>query len=326
MSAPVHGLLHALALDGTGGARPLEWEALSGVDSVADPHWIHLDRKHPEAQAWLRERSGLEPLVCDALLAEETRPRAQFHEQGAVVILRGVNLNPGATPDDMISVRMWVDANRVISLRSPRLLAIQDVKAELAEGRGPKTSGGVLRAIAGYLGARMMPVLANLAELLDGFEERILEDGASADLRRPLVSLRRQAITLRRYMGPQREAIAQLAQAAGEWFTERDRARLREIGDRATRDLEDLEAMRDRASVVQEELSNRIAEQMNRTMYLLSVITGIFLPLGFLTGLFGVNVGGMPGVESPWGFGILCGALAVLGGMVLWLMRRWRIL
>ena len=77
---------------------------------------------------------------------------------------------------------------------------------------------------------------------------------------------------------------------------------LRESADTVTRHIEDLDSARDRASVAHEEFSSRMAEQMNSRMYVLSLIAGLFLPLGFLTGLLGVNVGGIPLAEDPGGF------------------------
>jgi zinc transporter len=326
--ASTDGLLHAFELDGAGGGQRLDWSGVleaAAAEATEVPCWVHLDRKHPQAQQWLREKSGLDPLICDALLTEETRPRVQFHETGALIILRGVNLNPGAAPDDMISVRMWVDKGRLITLRSPKLHAIHDVREALEGGSGPKTPGAVVLAIAQGLSQRVQPVLANLGELLDGFEEQVLAE-QGGDLRRSLVALRRQAITLRRFLGPQREAIAALASTPAEWLSDRQRSRFRELGDRVMRDLEELEALRDRSAVVQEELSNRLAERMNRIMYVLSVITGVFLPLGLLTGLLGINVGGMPGVESDHAFWIVCVILVAFGGGSFWLFRRWRLL
>ena len=87
---------------------------------------------------------------------------------------------------------------------------------------------------------------------------------------------------------------------------------LREVVDRITRGLEDLEALKERAAVAQEELQNKISEELNNLMYALSVITTVFLPLGFLTGLLGVNIGGIPGTENPDAFRIFFISLFVL--------------
>ena len=95
----------------------------------------------------------------------------------------------------------------------------------------------------------------------------------------------------------------------------------RRLSDRLLRFVEDLDAVRDRAAVTQEELSARLAESMNRTMYVLSIVTAIFLPLGLLTGLLGVNVGGMPGEESEQAFAYVCVLMGVMA-LGLWALFR----
>jgi zinc transporter len=319
------GLLHALVLDGRGGRRMIDWAGVEDWNPDDGLLWVHLDLDSAVAQSWLREDSGLDSMISGALLAEGTRPRVQPHGAGFMAFLRGVNLNPGMAPDDMISVRIWIEPTRVISLRSPRLLAIDDVRERLASGRGPKDAASVFIAVASRLTERMWPVVSNLDELIDELEETVVEE-PTRDLRRELSQMRRQAISLRRFIGPQRDALATLQNVSLDWINERQRSTLRETIDRVTRIVEDLDAMRERAAVVQEELAGRLSEQMNRTMYILSIVTGVFLPLGLLTGLFGINIGGMPGIENPWAFSIFSFVLVVIASFNVWLFRRLRIL
>ena len=75
---------------------------------------------------------------------------------------------------------------------------------------------------------------------------------------------------------------------------------IREIAERTSRFVEDIDAAKDRAAITQEELNSRLSEQMNKAMYVLSIVAAIFLPLGLLTGLLGINVGGIPGAENKW--------------------------
>jgi len=314
-------LLGAFLLDGNGGGHPLKWKGILSWKAEDGPLWIHLDRKASDAQKWLRKKSGLDPVVCSALLSEDPRPRAQAFGEGLMVILRGVNLNPGEEPDDMISVRIWVDGTRIITLRSPRLLAVSDVREQLNAGKGPRTSSGMLTAIAEKLTERIAPVIDNLDDLLDGIEERVI-DRPDASLRRNLSDIRRQAISLRRYIAPQREAIIHLQNSTQPWLTPDDLAMLRETSDRTTRYVEDLDELRERATVIHEEISAKASEQMNKTMYALSLVAGIFLPLGFVTGLLGINVGGMPGVDNGHAFAVVCIILTGLAGFCLWLFRR----
>ena len=302
---PQSGLLSAYLLDGKGAGREVSWDGIRSWQPSSGTLWIHLDRSDPESSRWLMEDSGLDALTCEALLAEETRPRTVAGGDGLIVILRGVNLHPEADPEDMVSIRMWVEPNRVISLRTRRLMAVQDVRDMLAQNTGPRDAPGLLVRIASRLVDRMGPVIEELDEHVDDLEEEVLT-AQSYELRTKLSALRRQAIALRRYIAPQREAMARLQTEQATWLTALDRSRLREVADRITRYVEDLDSARERASVTQEELGGRLAEQMNKTMYVLSIVAAVFLPLGLLTGLLGINVGGIPGVESPWAFAIVC--------------------
>jgi zinc transporter len=148
-------------------------------------------------------------------------------------------------------------------------------------------------------------------------------EGGQSSLRFELASLRRQAITLRRYLSPQREALGRLVSEKVEWIDDAHRMRIREITDRLIRDMEDLDAVRERAAVSQEELLSRLSEQLNQRMYVLSIVAAIFLPLGFLTGLLGINVGGMPGSDNPQAFWIFSALLLIAVVMQL-LVFRWK--
>ena len=316
--APLHGYL----LDGQGGAASVGWAEIERWKPGDAPLWVHLDRRDPKSVDWLRRRSGLDSIVVEALLAEETRPRATAHGDGMLVILRGVNLNPGADPEDMISVRMWIDGPRVITVRARRLLAAEDAGKRLEAGNGARDSADLVVDVAAGLIDRMAPVLENLDEGADEVEDRLVAGGGTLELRHALVRLRRQAISLRRYLAPQREAMGKLQSGEFPLLTAVHQSRLREINDRVVRFLEDLDAMRERAAVIQDELANRSAEQMNRTMYVLTLVAAIMLPLGFLTGLLGINVGGIPGTEYRYSFAIVCGLLFGIVVVQVWVFRR----
>jgi zinc transporter len=73
---------------------------------------------------------------------------------------------------------------------------------------------------------------------------------------------------------------------------------------------------------VQEELAARVSEQINRNMYVLSIVAAVFLPLGLVTGYLGINVGGIPGADWRWAFAIVGLGLLAIAGFELWLFRR----
>ena len=318
-----NGLLAACVLDGRGGGRELEWSDVRSWTSAEGPLWVHLDYSHPEAARWLQEESGLDPAVAAALTAEETRPRSLAGHGGLLVVLRGVNLNPGADPEDMVAIRMWLDEQRIVTTRQRSVKAIEAVRAALVAGDGPSTTSEFLVEVADGLTSRIGTVLSELDDRVDGLEDEVLS-AESYELRSKIGSLRRETISLRRYLAPQRDAVSRLQNERVAWLDETSRVYLREIADRTTRYVEDLDSARDRAAVTQDELNSRLSERMNKTMYVLSIVAGIFLPLGLLTGLLGINVGGIPGTQSSWAFLIVCAILAFVGVAQLLVFKRMR--
>ena len=315
------GLVCAYLLDGKGGGRELDWETVRAWAPAEGPLWVHLDREDPEAQRWLQQEANLDSLICEALLAEETRPRSMVIQDGLVIILRGVNMNPGADPEDMISLRAWIENSRIITLQKPKVMAIEDIRNRLKEGIGPKSPGDFLVQVSHRLIDRMGPVLEEIDEEVDTLEEEILE-APSNELRFKLSNLRRKAISLRRYLSPQREVISHFQLEPLTWLTDRHRAQLREVLDRLVRYVEDLDESRERAAVTQEELAGRISDRMNKTMYMLAIVATVFLPLGLLTGLLGINVGGIPGTDNTYAFLIVCFILVSLAFAELWFFMR----
>lgn len=317
------GIIFALRLDEQGGASELDGESVHSWKPDEGILWLHLDAAHDVTRTYLEQHSGVAEWVVEALLADETRPRSMTTRNALLLIVRGVNLHPGAEPDDMIAVRMLIEPRRVITLRRRRPLAIQDVRDALARGDGPQSSGELLVSLTDAMVSRMAGVMAEIDDEVDALEDEVLTK-ESYELRGKIGAIRRDAIGLRRYLAPQRDVMARLHTEKLDWLGDTDRAYLREIADRTTRYVEDLDSARDRAAVAQDELNNRLAEQMNKTMYVLSIVAAIFLPLGLLTGLLGINVGGMPGVDSRWAFLIVCAILAVTAVFQTWFFRRMR--
>ena len=296
-----HGLNHLCLLNGNGGCKRFAVDSLNDWKPEDGTLWLHFDFTDPEAQTWLENESGIDPLGVAALLEVESRPRLTRIGDAALMALRGVNHNPGATPDDMIGLRIWVEKDRVVTSFRRKLKSVDDVINDIAEGAGPSSAVEVVIEIARYLVMRMNDTVNSLEDLTGELEEEFIE-GASAETRFSLAKLRRQVIALRRYMAPQRDALSSLIGTKFTWISEDLRLSLRETNDRLSRHLEDLDAIRERAAVTQEEIQSRLAERQNVRMYVLSIVAAVFLPLGFLTGLLGINVGGIPGSENPAAF------------------------
>lgn len=307
-----------------GAATEMRWEDVAAAEGSYDWIWLHLNMNNDEARSWIRKQSSIPYAGRSALLAGETRPRVSSFENGLVVNLRGVNLNEGAEPEDMVSIRIWLGEKRVVTTRRRRLKAAQDIRGEILKGAAPAGPGALVAHTAARLTTLMTPFVEQIEDRIDEIEDDVLT-GAGASVRPRLADARHDAVLVRRFIAPQRDALTRLAHDESALFDATTRIDLRETADQVTRLTEEIDAARERAMVLQDQLTDQRAEEMNRNMMLLSIVAAIFLPLGFLTGLFGINVGGMPGVDDPGAFWLVvaaCGAIG-LGLLIIFRIIKW---
>lgn len=307
------GLLHALHLDERGGANELAWQTLIEWPPEGGTLWLHFDFEEPQTHNWLQAQSDLNDVAVDALLAPETRPRMLNRANNLLLTLRGVNADPQCLPEDMTSIRIWTNGKRIISACRRPLTSTENVKLELQRGEGPKNAVELLVAWTGLITDDLADLSSDFEDEIHAIEDLLLSPDAIG-VRDSIARLRRRVIATRRYLGPQREALNKLCTENLVWLDDLNRLRLREVTDRLVRYIEDLDEVRDRAMLAQEALANRLTEQMNARTYLFTLVAVIFLPLGFLTGLLGINVGGMPGADDErafWMVVMLCAGLTV---------------
>ena len=251
--------------------------------------WLNLDYSIEDVAAWLRERSQIDPLVLAALVDPDPRPRAVAHGEDLLMIVRAINLNQGAEPEDMISVRCFIEPRRIVTLRHRVSRSLEALAARARRGHGAAGAGDFTARFVERTLDLVVTRVDVLGDEIAGCEDEVLDRQHGADMRARLADHRRRAIQLRRFLAPQREALGKLATIALPWLDAMQRARMVEAADRMTRTVEELDAARDRAAVTQEELASRVGELTNQRLYLLSMITAIFLPLGFVCSLLGVK-------------------------------------
>jgi len=288
--------------------------------------WIHLDREEPRGQEWLTTASGIPELAAEALLDEATRPRLAEFDSGLVLFLRSVNLNPGADPEDMVTVRLWIEPRRVVSLRRRRVAAVDDVRLRCEKGQAPATPGKFVASLADLLVDRAEDVIDDMGATLERLE-RDRNSRSDRARQRALADLQRSIVPLRRYLSPQRDALNALAHLRGDLFSKRDRTLLKEANSHLSRMIEDLGSLSELAGILHAELTNNLNDELNRAAYTLSIVSAIFLPLTFVTGLMGMNVEGIPAAEHPFGFWLAALVCLAIGGLtvpILVALRRWQ--
>jgi zinc transporter len=321
------GILHACVLDGKGGARMLappdiaRWTPADGV------LWLHIDFTKDGTYDWLQAGLPvtLPDVVLEVLTDLETRPRAVIVDNGLLVALRGVNMNPGENPADMVSIRVWLAQDYIITSRRRRLLAVNDILADLHKGEGPQTPGDFLSHLVGRLADGIAVYVDKIEDHVIAAEGAIADGDNSEPRRLELSRIRRQIANVRRFVAPQRDALEKVHRYPAAWMPQDEIRQLREEADRIARYVEDLDLARERAILLHEEFQGIIAQQQNSRMYVLSMVAAIFLPLTFVTGLLGMNVGGLPGVDNKFGFlwAIIAMSTCVILAALVLRLKKW---
>lgn len=328
------GMIAAYRLVGDGSAQSLGWDVLDndplGTGEPGDL-WVHLDRTAPRAAAWLEAAAGVPKAAQPALHSTDPRARITHFGEGTdgadgfVLILRGVNFNPDAEPEDMVSIRLWVDEHRVISMRRRRVMAVDSMRDLLHKNAGPTSSADFVAILAGVLIDRMLPVLDRYEDQMDNFESRLGVADPNA-MRDELSRLRRVVVRLHRYLLPQRDVLRLLASTAPAWFTPHERLMVHDAAERAAQVVDELDELKNRATIAYDELVVRTGERMNAISTRLTVVATIFLPLGVLAGVWGMNFTNMPLAEDPSGFWLMMLLMALAAGAVSlaswWMLRR----
>ena len=324
MSTNNEAFLYAFSIDDQGRAQALEATDTVALDVADESYlWLHMRALHGATRNFLEGDAELDPIIVDAMLAEETRPRALVKGDGMLVILRAMNFNPGADPEDMISIRLWIDKQKVISTRRRDIRAIGDIIGFIEREEAPLGPSGFLITITDRLFERMEPFFVDLEDRISRAEE-LLASGREDEITDDAALVRKRTAIFSRYVTPQKTLLETLLKANFAWFQEEHREHLVESLDRVTRYVEELQELRERSQILNDELNNAHGRRLNDITYIFSVAATVFLPLSFLTGLMGVNVGGMPGLDNVQAFWIFSGVCVFIVVVQVFIFKKWK--
>ena len=283
--------------------------------------WLHLEGRDESDLSLLKTSGDIPDVAAGALIATETRPRCDAIDDGAIINLRGPGDCDPEDSDRLVSIRLWVTRDRVTSLSRRRMAATDAVIAKMEAGR-ITDSGDLVAAYARAISTQLDPEVAALGDRLDEAESDL--DGSHLyRLRRAITAVRSDAIGYRRFVAPDRDALRTLAGLEFDWLGQDDRLHIVEAADRFARMAEELEAVRERAALLHEQITDLRAEQVDQRALYISIVAFIFLPLTFITGLLGMNVEGIPYAEAHWAFWGIA-AFCVVTGLGVFAWFYWR--
>ncbi|WBU53378.1 CorA family divalent cation transporter [Paracoccus sp. SCSIO 75233] len=306
-AAPAPDFLHLTRLDGENSAK-----------------WAHLCIRHKATRQFLIDEAQMEDLIVDAMLQEDARSRVRIRPAGIMTLLKTMPLQSDgeARPGEMASLRVWIDESRIITTREAELAPVLDLARRIEAGTGPKTPGRFLADLIAEHLQEIDPQIEALEDQVDRIGGMVtghqIEEACPA-----MVDALSRISGFIRHLGPQQIVLETLSAADHPVLDDHDRARIEDSANQLMRILEALQNLRDRVDILDNQVSRVQDRKISQNSLAFAVAATIFLPLGFLTGLFGANVGGIPMAQPPWGFwALLGGCVALIVVVVSWLRSR----
>ena len=320
------GLLCGYRIDGAGAMTELSWdEADAALDDPASIVWLHFNL----ADKRVRDRIAANRHVPDAgkalLLGRDTHMRIEVVGGGLAGVVGDLHHDDLREGEEFGTLRLYLDSHCLISARSRPLQSMQKLRLEVDAGAKVGRPVTILTKFLHHVTDTLSDLLVELTNDVDDLEDDLLAGRIRCQVPE-LGRIRRIAVRLRRHMVPQQHALTSLVTRLPPWVGEDGASGLRQAIERLTALGHDLDLVQDRARLVGDQLSGRLMEATNRNLYILSIVTTIFLPMTLVTGIFGMNLGGLPWQQHPSGFWFGMAIMVMLGGGTLWMLRRWRLL
>jgi len=276
----------------------------------------------PEFRLWLKQHLG--DSHAETMTAPDARARCTVFEDRATLVLRVARRN--ADPDEIKRqpLTVWIEKGRIIIASRAHLPELFGLEQWKQSRHAPVSLADFVARMGLRAADRLEPLVEHVGNVLDDLEEEVMNE-RMAELQARLTRVRRTVISLRRMIWPQRDVLNTLEIEDLSYFTEWDRARLREATARTTRLGEELQSLSERAALVHEQIIDARSERMNRTMLVLTSVTVVAMPMTVVSGLLGMNVAGIPFSQNPEAFWFVVLGLAALGTGMVWFMhkRRW---
>lgn len=319
------GLICGFLLQNQGAAVPLSWDTKFDPDLAPAPVWLHFNLADTRATNWIAACEAIPLDARELLLDHDALARHEIAESGLAMVIGDLHHDFNGDPEGFGTLRLYIDKHILITGRHHPLKAIDQLRRDMAGGLEVATTADVFARLIELLAASFQRVIKQHADIVDDAEDQILA-GYVRDQGGELGRVRRLLARLRRHINGERHVLAQSLARVHRWAANSDTAELRQAVERLDGTAQDLELVQERARLLQEEIAGRLGEATNRNLYLLSVMTTILLPINLITGIFGMNTGGLPWSEDTSGFwhAVICMLIGIAASLAL--LRRNRIL
>ncbi|WP_373991781.1 transporter [Duganella sp. BuS-21] len=323
-SGMVCGYLFGRSGDGKG--QPLDTEAVGAWLATRAQHpqefiWLHYNLANTASEKWLHEHLALPDEFYESLHEGPRSTRIELADNTLIAVVNDVLHDFTFEASDISTLWLSVDQQIVISARRKPLRAVDSLRNAVRNGETIRSSVELLIHLLRDQADALIKIVRDAIATVDGIEDNLLA-GKLTTKRASLGALRRVLVRLQRLLAPEPSALFRLLQKPPAWMAEIDAQELRQSTEEFSMVLADMASLQERIKLIQEEIAALASEANNHSLFVLTVVTVLALPINIIAGLMGMNVGGIPLADSPHGFMIIVAIVASFTVIAGWLAFR----
>lgn len=319
------GLICGFQFGPDGRGRPVSSEEalkwLADDETDAGFVWLHFNLAHTASEKWFREHVTVSGVIHEVAREGSRSTRVELNDDELVAVINDVRYDFAFEPSDVATLWMSISPRRVVSARLQPLRSIDRLRDAVNRGHAIESSVELLVHLMHDQADVLANIVRDTTERVDDIEDRLLA-GRLEKRRHDLGALRRLLVRLQRLLAPEPAALFRLLQRPPRWFTENDRQDLRQATEEFNVALTDMTSLQERIKLLQEDVAERVAEENNRSLFVLSVVTVLALPINIIAGLMGMNVGGVPLAQNTAGFWYVVAIIATFTVVAGWIAFR----
>jgi zinc transporter len=285
--------------------------------------WLHFNLAHTGARPWLAKHAALSDEFFAVMDDGLHSTRIERTEQSLIAVINDVHFDFSFEPSDISTLWINVTQRLVITARRQPLRSVDRLRAAIKDGPPLRSAAELLEHLLRAQADVLVDIVRDTTARVDQIEDQLLANRLQPRRAR-LGALRRLLVRLQRLLAPEPAALFRLLQHPPGWMTDVDVQELRQASEEFSVVLHDMASLQERIKLLQEEIAAQVNEDNNRSLFVLTIVTVLALPINIIAGLLGMNVGGVPLAQHAHGFWIVVGIVATFTAVAGWTAFRKR--
>lgn len=286
--------------------------------------WVDIAAPTEEDVRILTDVFNFHELSVEDALQVSHHPKVEPYDGYLYVILHGIDSKTARTRFATRDVDFFLTDRYLVTVHDGQSRSVSQVREMCVRNGGLLSDGpsGLMHHIVDTMVDNYRPEIDRLEQRMDRLEREVFTR-ARHDMIRSILTLKRDIVALRQVVQPQRDVLGRLARREFQVISSQVGYRFRDVYDHLVRIADESLIFQDRATSLVEAHLSSVSNQLNSIMKILTVIATIFMPLTFMTGLYGMNVE-LPhfGLGDRFVFWALMGAMVLVVATMLLIFRR----